>query len=97
MSEESRRLKPNRNCWRWCRQPRSHITRLFETQDLGPPQTILTSDPDKKRRVRSDQERLLKRLDEQVASERSKTREQIEAFIEEERSERLKAVRAEGL
>eukprot|EP00913_Durusdinium_trenchii_P035538 g33257.t1 len=37
------------------------------------------------------EERLLKRLDEQVASERSKTREQIEAFIEEERSERLKA------
>ncbi|CAK9078011.1 Ankyrin-2 [Durusdinium trenchii] len=41
--------------------------------------------------VQTAEERLLKRLDEQVASERSKTREQIEAFIEEERSERLKA------
>eukprot|EP00435_Cladocopium_sp_Y103_P052551 s1209_g16.t1 len=36
-------------------------------------------------------ERLVKRLDDQVTVERTKTREQIEAFIEEERSERLKA------
>ncbi|CAL1143804.1 unnamed protein product, partial [Cladocopium goreaui] len=36
-------------------------------------------------------ERLVKRLEDQVTVERTKTREQIEAFIEEERSERLKA------
>jgi len=41
--------------------------------------------------VQNAEERLVKRLEDQVTVERTKTREQIEAFIEEERSERLKA------
>jgi len=41
--------------------------------------------------VHTAEDRLVRRLDEQLELERNKTREQIEAFIEEERSERIKA------
>ncbi|CAE7334789.1 Ank2 [Symbiodinium natans] len=41
--------------------------------------------------VQTAEDRLVRRLEEQLELERNKTREQIEAFIEEERSERIKA------